>query len=178
MSAGERRVGGAAGRRSSGRLRRLGQLWLTGAVAAMAVTAASALGWLEPLQVRTLDLVQRLGGQRFPPEVVVVAIDEAAFERLGARQPIPRAYLASVLRGLDRSGAAVVGLDIALSVPTTAADDEALRSGDPGARTQRRPSPAGPGRRAGSGVGPAGRAAVSCARCRGAPIGSPSTTTA
>jgi adenylate cyclase len=92
----------------------------------MAVTAASALGWLEPLQVRTLDLVQRLGGQRFPPEVVVVAIDEAAFENLGARQPIPRAYLASVLRGLDRSGASVIGLDIALSVPTTAADDEAL----------------------------------------------------
>ena len=126
MSAGERRVGGAPARRSSGRLRRLGQLWLTGAVAAMAVTAASALGWLEPLQVRTLDLIQRLGGQRFPPEVVVVAIDEAAFETLGARQPIPRAYLARVLRGLDRSGAAVVGLDIALSVPTTAADDEAL----------------------------------------------------
>jgi adenylate cyclase len=99
---------------------------VTGAVAAAAVTAASALGWLEPLQVRTLDLVQHLGGQRFPPEVVVVAIDEAAFEKLGARQPIPRGYLASVLRGLDRSGAAVIGLDIALSVPTAAADDEAL----------------------------------------------------
>lgn len=92
----------------------------------MAVTAASVLGWLEPLQVRTLDLVQHLGGQRFPPEVVVVAIDEAAFERLGARQPIPRGYLASVLRGLDRSGAAVIGLDIALSVPTTPEDDGAL----------------------------------------------------
>ena len=47
-------------------------------------------------------------------------------EKLGARQPIPRGYLASVIRGLDRSGAAVIGLDIALSVPTTAADDEAL----------------------------------------------------
>lgn len=117
----------AASRRpSSRRLRRLCQLWVTGAAAAVAVTAASALGWLEPLQVRTLDLVQRLGGQRFPPEVVVVAIDEAAFEKLGARQPIPRGYLASVLRGLDRSGAAAIGLDIALSVPTTAADDEAL----------------------------------------------------
>ena len=91
MSAGERRVGGAAGRRSSGRLRRLGQLWVAGAVAAIAVTAASALGWLEPIQVRALDLVQQLGGQRFPPEVVIVAIDEAAFEKLGARQPIPRA---------------------------------------------------------------------------------------
>ena len=113
-------------RRGSGRLRRLCQLWVTGAAAAVIVTGASALGWLEPLQVRTLDLVQRLGGQRFPPEVVVVAIDEAAFERLGARQPIPREYLASVLHGLDQGGAAVVGLDIALSVPTTPAADGAL----------------------------------------------------
>jgi CHASE2 domain-containing sensor protein len=112
--------------RSSGRLRRLCQLWLTGGVAAVAVTAASALGWLEPVQVRTLDLLQRLGGQRFPPEVVIVAIDEAAFEKLGARQPIPRGYLASILRGLDRSGAAVVGLDITLSVSTTPAEDGAL----------------------------------------------------
>ena len=113
-------------RRTSGRLRRLGRLWATGALAAVAVTAASALGWLEPLQVRTLDLIQHLGGQRFPPEVVIIAIDEAAFETLGARQPIPRGYLARVLRGLDRSGVAVVGLDIALSVPTTPGDDAAL----------------------------------------------------
>ncbi len=113
-------------RRASGGLRRLVQLWLTGIVAAVAVTGASAMGWLEPLQVRTLDLVQRLGGQRFPPEVVIVAIDDAAFEKLGARQPIPRAYLARVLRGIDRSGAAVVGLDIALSVPTSVEDDATL----------------------------------------------------
>jgi adenylate cyclase len=127
-------------RRASVRLRRFLQLWAAGAAAAVAVTAASAAGWLEPLQVRTLDLVQQLGGQRFPPEVVIVAIDEAAFEKLGARQPIPRGYLARVLRGLDRSGAAVVGLDIALSVATTPAEDaalaEALRglAGGPGRR--------------------------------------------
>src|SRR5262249_31848590 len=115
-----------APRRRSGRFRRLCQLWLTGGVAAVVVTAASALGWLEPIQVRTLDLLQRLGGQRFPSEVVIVAIDEAAFEKLGARQPIPRAYLASVLRGLGRSGVGVIGLDISLTVPTTAPEDGAL----------------------------------------------------
>jgi adenylate cyclase len=114
--------------RRSWRLGRLRQLWTAGAVAALAVTGASAIGWLEPLQVRTLDLVQRLGGQRFPSEVVIVAIDAAAFERLGTRQPIPREYLASVLRGLDRSGAAVVGLDIALTVPTSPEADRALAS--------------------------------------------------
>jgi adenylate cyclase len=94
--------------------------------ATVAVTGASALGWLEPLQARTLDVIQHLGGQRVPPEVVIVAIDDAAFEKLGARQPIPRPYLARVLRGLGRTGAAVVGLDIALSVPTTAEDDADL----------------------------------------------------
>jgi adenylate cyclase len=123
----------------SGRARRLGQLWITGAVAAAVVTGASAVGWLEPLQVRTLDLLQRLGGQRFPAEVVIVAVDEAAFEKLGARQPIPRAYLASVLRGLDRSGAAVIGLDIALSVPTTAAEDGALAGAIEELGAKRRP---------------------------------------
>ena len=126
-------------RRRSLRLRRFFQLWAAGAVAAVAVTGASAIGWLEPLQVRTLDLIQRLGGQRFPPEVVIVAIDDAAFETLGARQPIPRAYLARVLRGLDRSGAAVVGLDIALSVATAPEDDALIARaiGDLGGRPGR-----------------------------------------
>jgi adenylate cyclase len=108
------------------RLRRFLQLWAAGAVAAAAVTGASAVGWLEPLQVRTLDLIQQLGGQRFPPEVVIVAIDDAAFEKLGARQPIPRAYLVRVLRGLGRSGAAVIGLDIALSVAAAPEEDALL----------------------------------------------------
>jgi adenylate cyclase len=115
-----------ARRRGGPRFLRLLQLWLAGGVAAIVVTTASALGWLEPIQVRTLDLLQRLGGQRFPPEVVIVAIDEAAFERLGGRQPIPRGYVASILRGLDRSGAAVIGLDITLSVATTPPEDGAL----------------------------------------------------
>jgi adenylate cyclase len=115
-----------ARRRGGPRFLRLLQLWLAGGVAAIVVTTASALGWLEPIQVRTLDLLQRLGGQRFPPEVVIVAIDDAAFERLGGRQPIPRGYVASILRGLDRSGAAVIGLDITLSVATTPPEDGAL----------------------------------------------------
>ena len=142
-------------RRRSLRLRRFVQLWAAGAVAAVAVTGASAIGWLEPLQVRTLDLIQRLGGQRFPPEVVIVAIDDAAFETLGARQPIPRAYLARVLRGLDRSGAAVVGLDIALSVATAPEDDAPHRRRD---RRSRREAgsrlPGGAGRRATARIGP------------------------
>src|SRR5436309_1462747 len=81
-------------------LRRLLELWAAGVLVSVLVTGASAFGYLEVYQARMLDLVQRLGGRTFPPEVVVVAIDEAAFAGLGARQPIPRDYLARLLRGL------------------------------------------------------------------------------
>ncbi|MBI3456086.1 MAG: adenylate/guanylate cyclase domain-containing protein [Candidatus Rokubacteria bacterium] len=105
---------------------RLVRLWGVGLAASLLVTGASALGYLESLQARTLDLLQRLGGQRFPSEVVIVAIDDAAFESLGGRQPIPRDYLARLVRALRRSGAAVVGLDVALTAATDAASDGAL----------------------------------------------------
>ena len=87
---------------------------------------ASALGSLEGWQVHALDLLQRLQGRRLPHDVVVVAVDEAAFEGLGRRQPISRRYLARVVRGLQKSGAAVVGIDITFATPTASPDDAAL----------------------------------------------------
>jgi adenylate cyclase len=118
----------AQGRRRSVAFRwqRLLVLWGGGLGAALLVTAASALGYLETLQARTIDLLQFLGGQRFPAEVSVVAIDDSAFASLGARQPIPRGYLARIIRGLERSGAAVVGLDVSLTVATDPEDDQKL----------------------------------------------------
>jgi adenylate cyclase len=87
---------------------------------------ASALGSLEGWQVHALDLLQRLQGRRLPHDVVLVAVDEAAFEGLGRRQPISRRYLARVVRGLQKSGAAVVGIDITFATPTASPDDAAL----------------------------------------------------
>ena len=58
---------------------RLLGLWAVGLVAAVLVSAASALGYLESWQVRALDLLQRLQGRVLPHDVVVVAVDEAAF---------------------------------------------------------------------------------------------------
>jgi len=101
-------------------------LWGAGVLASLAVTGLSALGYLEPLQARTVDVLQGLGAQRFPDEVVIVAIDDAAFGALGRRQPIPRQYLARLIRGIQRSGASVVGLDVSLNVATTVPDDGAL----------------------------------------------------
>jgi CHASE2 domain-containing sensor protein len=103
---------------------RLLQFWGVGIACSLPVTGASALGVLKFLQDRTLDLLLPMQGQRFPSEVVIVAVDDAAFESLGRRQPLPRAYLARFLQGLRRSGASVVGLDVALTSPTTLADGE------------------------------------------------------
>ncbi|MGH7267518.1 MAG: CHASE2 domain-containing protein [Candidatus Rokuibacteriota bacterium] len=108
------------------RRRRVLTLWAAGLGATLLVTGASSLGHLEPLQAATLDLLQRVGAQQFPPEVVIVAIDDAAFERFGERQPIPRGYLARVVRGAQRSGAAVIGLDVNLRVATAPAEDGGL----------------------------------------------------
>ena len=105
---------------------RLLQLWGVGIACSLLVTVASAMGYLEFLQVPTLDLMMSLQGQWFASEVVIVAIDDAAFESLGRRQPLSREYLARLLRALQRSGAAVVGLDVALTSSTTLADDAAL----------------------------------------------------
>jgi adenylate cyclase len=105
---------------------RLLQLWAVGLVSSALVTAASALGYLEGWQARGLDLLLRLQGHRLPNDVVVVAIDDTAFDGLRRRQPIPRDYLARVVRGLQRSEAAAVGLDLTFATPTGRDEDAAL----------------------------------------------------
>ncbi len=108
------------------RRKRLLQMWSIGVGASLVVTALSAMGYLEVVRAKTLDLFIKLRGQQLASDVVIVAIDEEAFEALGQRQPLPRAYLVKLLHGLQRSGAAVVGLDIALLSATARAEDAAL----------------------------------------------------
>jgi len=105
---------------------RLLQLWAVGLVAACAVTGASAMGYLESLQARALDLLIYLQSPRQPSGLVIVAIDDAAFDALGRRQPLPRDYLARVLRGVTRAGAVTVGLDISLRTPGALEADREL----------------------------------------------------
>jgi adenylate cyclase len=105
---------------------RLLQLWAVGIASSLLVTALSALGYLESWQVRGLDLLLRLQATRVPHDVVIVSVDEAVFERLGRRQPLPRDYMARVIRGIQRGGAAAVGMDIKLDQPTDPADDGVL----------------------------------------------------
>src|SRR3990172_2017486 len=77
--------------------RRLLQFWAVGIAASVLVTAASAAGYLEGPPGRTLDLLMRLRGSELTSDVVIVAIDEEAFDSLGQRQPLPRDYLATLL---------------------------------------------------------------------------------
>src|SRR5262245_60120838 len=98
--------------------RRLCELWAVGILASLCVTMASAVGYLDTTQARVLDLFMRLRRQSPVADVVIVAIDDDAFATLGERQPLPRDYLAKIIRGLDRAGAAVVGLDVALAART------------------------------------------------------------
>src|SRR5258705_10364095 len=119
---------------------RLLQLWAVGLVAACAVTGASAMGFLESLQARALDLLIYLQSPRQPSGLVIVAIDDAAFDALGRRQPLPRDYLVRVLRGVTRAGAVVIGLDISLRTASAPEDDRAMAAAiiDLGARGDRR----------------------------------------
>lgn len=110
----------------SGKRRRLVRIWLIGLAASAAVTALSQTSYFEQKERAALDLVLKLTGRRLASDVVIVAIDDQAFDGFGQRQPIPRDYLARIVRGLRASGAAVVAVDIALTAPSSDAADTAL----------------------------------------------------
>ncbi len=108
------------------RRRRLLQLWGAGIAASVVVTLASSFGYLGSKRASSLDILVRLRGQRTASSVAIAAVDDQAFRSLGQRQPLPRDYLAKVVRGLQRSGAAVAALDITLTSATSPEADAAL----------------------------------------------------
>src|SRR3990172_6424121 len=106
-----------------------------GFLASAVVATLTSLGYFSGYQGKALDLYFWIQGRARAPEIVLVAIDDAAFQRLNERQPLPRDYLAGVVRGLRKSGARAIGLDIDLRRPTPPADDQALVAaiqGEPG----------------------------------------------
>ncbi len=124
--------------RSRGRRFVLGLSW--GFLASGAVAIATSLGYFSGYQGKALDLYFWAQGRTRAPEIVLVAIDDVAFQRLNERQPLPREYLAGVIRGLRKSGARLIGLDVDLRRPTNPADDRALLAAIRGAPGD----PAGP----------------------------------
>ncbi len=97
-----------------------------GFLASAAVTTATSQGYLSGYLGKALDIYLWAQGRSRASEIVLVAIDDAAFQRLDERQPLPRDYLAAVIRGLRKSGARLIGLDVDLRRPTAPAEDRAL----------------------------------------------------
>jgi adenylate cyclase len=94
----------------------------------VAVTALSraggglSAGW----ETRAVDYFLHLRERVPAPEIVLVEIDDDAFQELGERQPLPRRYLAELGDFLLRSGARVVAFDVVLRARTDPPDDQAL----------------------------------------------------
>ncbi|MBP1778848.1 MAG: putative Histidine kinase, partial [candidate division NC10 bacterium] len=97
-----------------------------GFLASLGAATAMSLGYFFDFQAKALGAYFWWRGQARAPEIVLVTVDDAAFQRLNERQPLPRRYLAAVVRGLRKSGARLIVLDIDLRRPTAPADDRAL----------------------------------------------------
>jgi len=99
---------------------------ILGFAASGLVATATSLGHFSGYHGKILDFYFWIKGGTRAPEIVLVAIDNAAFQRLNERQPLPRDYLAGVVRGLRKSGARVIGLDVDLRRQTIPPNDRDL----------------------------------------------------
>jgi adenylate cyclase len=106
--------------------RRIARALLLGVAVSLAVTGASQVGALAGWETRAVDAFLFLRDRVPAREFVIVAIDDDSFEALGARQPLPRDYLAALADFLLRSGARVVAFDVVLKSASVPAEDAAL----------------------------------------------------
>ena len=105
-----------------------------GLLASLGMATAVSRGFFFDNQRKALDAFFWLRGKTRAPEIVLVAIDDTAFQRLNERQPLPRSYLAAVIRGLRKSGARLIVMDVDLRRLTVPTEDRALSNairGDP-----------------------------------------------
>src|SRR5262245_18491490 len=86
-------------------VRRVARALVLGIAVSLIVTGASQVGALAGWETRAVDAFLFFRDRVPAPEIVLVAIDDESFEALGARQPLPRDYLAALLDFLLRSGA-------------------------------------------------------------------------
>ena len=106
--------------------RRLAGALLVGIGVSLVVTAAAHVGALSGWETRALDLFLFFRDRVAVPEIALVVIDDDSFEALGARQPLPRNYLADLADFLLRAGARVVAFDVVLKSASVPAEDAAL----------------------------------------------------
>ncbi|MSP41583.1 MAG: CHASE2 domain-containing protein [Deltaproteobacteria bacterium] len=108
------------------RKRRFYKSLLIGVVVSLLLTIASYMGYLDVIEAKALDFLMLLRGQQRSAEIVLVQIDDDAFEKLGERQPLPRSYIASLIELAGRGGAKAIGVDVEFKVASDPAEDSRL----------------------------------------------------
>lgn len=108
------------------RKRRFIKSLLLGLGASAILSLASYLGWTEFFEAKALDALMVVRGEEKSEGILLVKIDDAAFEKLGEKQPLPRAYLASLIDVAARGGAKIVAMDIELKLATHPEEDALL----------------------------------------------------
>jgi adenylate cyclase len=99
---------------------------LLGVAVSVAVTTLSRIGILSGWETRAVDAFLFFRDRVPSPEIVLVLIDEEAFQELGERQPLSRRHLADLGEFLLRSGARVVAFDVLLKSRSVPEEDAAL----------------------------------------------------
>jgi adenylate cyclase len=112
--------------RGSGPRARVIRATLVGLLISLAVTGLSRTGLFAGWETRAVDAFLFLRDRVPTPEIVLVLIDDDAFQALGQRQPLSRRYLADLADVLLKSGAKVVAFDVVLAAPTAPAEDQLL----------------------------------------------------
>ncbi|PYM37232.1 MAG: hypothetical protein DME15_01880 [Candidatus Rokuibacteriota bacterium] len=103
--------------------------WWPGIGAAVVTVAVVGVGWLEPLELRSLDRLFELRGARRPQvPIVIVTIDESSFTELNIRELLPRAMHASLIDKISAGRPLAIGVDLIFDTPSSRGprDDEAL----------------------------------------------------
>jgi signal transduction histidine kinase len=100
--------------------------WVT-VIVVVSVAAAMTVTWRAPAlnQLAHDALARARGPTKPPPEIVIVAIDEASVKRYG-RFPWPRTLMAQALDKLSAARPKVIALTVLFSDPTNERDDGAL----------------------------------------------------
>ena len=110
----------------SGAGARVVRAMLVGLLVSLVVTGLSRIGLLAGWETRAVDAFLFLRDRVPAPEIVVVMVDDDAFQALGQRQPLSRRYVADLADFLLRSGAKVVAFDLVITTPSVPAEDQAL----------------------------------------------------
>jgi adenylate cyclase len=106
--------------------RRVVHALLLGLAVSAFITVSSRHGSLEGWETRVIDTFLFLRQRAPSPDIVLVVVNEAAFQELGERQPLSRRYLADLAEFLTRAGARTIAFDILFKSRSVPEEDEAL----------------------------------------------------